>query len=350
MKTTLGLRSVITSILFTAATIPAFAQTTATTDPVGFITLALNGSGASGLTFSSLGLTRPVSYQGSAETVGVNTLTDNEATWTDNQFNGVAGSFFVEITSGAGAGQMYDITATSDASNSVTLSQNLSASVTAGATFKIRPHWTISSVFGGANEAGLTGGNSSTADQILVFNGTGYDTYYYSTGGLVGTGWRRVGSVPGSANQANVVLFPEDGLIVKRNGAAALNVVLMGAVKTGQTSVAVIPGINVVANVYASGQTLSSSSLYTGNSTTGLASGTSSTADQVLIWNTGTSGYDTFYYSSGGLVGTGWRKVGSVPGNADQSTVALPVAGSLIINRRNATPFNWVAPQHPASL
>ena len=330
--------------------VPAFAQTTATTDPVGFITLALGGTTTSGLTFSSLGLTRNVSYQGSAETLGVNSLTDNEATWTDNQFNGAAGAFFVEITSGPGAGQMYDITATAAGSKTITLSQNLVAGIVAPVSFKVRQHWTLASVFGAANEGGLTGGTSGTADQVLVYNGTGYDTFYYSNGGLVGAGWRKIGSSPANLSQANTVLYPEDGLLVKRLGTTATNVVLMGSVKIGQTSIAVSAGINIVSNVYASGQTLASSGLYTGSATTGLAPGTAGAADQLLIWNQATSGYDTFYYSSGGLVGAGWRKVGSSPANADQSAVALPVASSLIINRKNVTAFNWVAPQHPATL
>ncbi len=350
MKITHELKKVALAATIALIAVPAFAQTTATTDPVGFITLALSGSSNSGLTFSSLGLTRTVSYQGSAETISANSLTDNEATWADGQFNGVSGAFYVEITSGPGAGQMYDISATTAASKTITLSQNLVAGVAAPVSFKVRQHWTLASVFGAANEGGLTGGTSTTGDQILIYNGAGYDTFYYSTGGLVGVGWRRIGSAPANQNQAATVLYPEDGLVVKRNGSTAANVVLMGSVKTGQTSIAVNVGINIVANVFASGQTLASSLLYTGSSTTGLASGSSSTADQVLLWNSSTSSYDTFYYSSGGLVGTGWRRVGSVPANQDQSGVALPVAASLIVNRKNATAFNWVAPQHPASL
>jgi uncharacterized protein (TIGR02597 family) len=245
---------------------------------------------------------------------------------------------------------MYDIVSTTAATKTLGLAQNLGAAITAPVSFKVRQHWTFAAVFGAANEGGLTGGTSTTADQVLVYNGVGYDTYYYSTGGLVGIGWRRVGSSPANTSQANTVLYPEDGVIVKRNGATAANVVVMGSVKTGSSSFAIVSGINIVSNIYAAGQTLASSSLYTGSATTGLAAGSSSTADQVLVWNQATSGYDTYYYSSGGLVGTGWRKIGSSPANADQSAVVIPSASSLIINRKNASAFNWVSPQHPAAL
>src|SRR5687768_8867147 len=141
------------SIAFAAPSL--LAQTTATTDPVGFITLNVAGTGGAGgssLSFRGLSLTRPVEYQGSAESVSTNSVTDNEAAWTDNQFNGANGAYFLEITSGPGAGSTYDITATTAATKTVTLAQNLGAGIAAPVVFKIRKHWTIAAVFGAANE------------------------------------------------------------------------------------------------------------------------------------------------------------------------------------------------------
>ena len=259
------------------ATTSANAQTTATTDPVGFITLNVLGTGGVGsnkISYQGLGLTRPVEYQGSAETVGASSLTDNEATWTDGQFNAGAEKYFVELTSGAGAGTTYDIATTTAATKTITTVQPLAGAAN-GNTFKIRKHHTPASTFGPANEAGLGGGSSTTADQILVWNGTGYDIYFYSTGGLTGVGWRKAGS--GASNFANAILYPEDGLVVKRLQNANVPVILMGAVKTGQTSIPVGVGINIFGNVYAAPMTLADSGLYTGNNTTGLNGGSSST-------------------------------------------------------------------------
>lgn len=322
------------------------AQVQTTTDPVGFITLDVAGTGGatpSQLSFRGLGLTRPIEYQGSAETVQANTLTDNEATWADNQFNG-AGAFFVEITSGPAAGTTYDITATAGgASKTITVAGTLPTG--ANATFKVRKHWTIGTVFGPNNEGGLQGGTESTADRILVYNGNGYDAYFYSTGGLPGIGWRKAGDVT-NADKTNTVLLPDEGLIVQRQQSAPTKVVLMGAVKTLQTSSAVIQGLNFIGNVYAAPMTLGSSGLYTGNASTGIAAGTASTADQILIYNGST--YDTYFYSNGGLPGTGWRKVSGA--DSPQADTQLPVGSSVIIKRRNPTAFYWVAPQHPANL
>jgi uncharacterized protein (TIGR02597 family) len=320
---------------------------TATTDPVGFITLNIAGTGGTAqtaLSLAGLGLTRSVEYQGSAEAVGTNTLVDNEATWTDNQFNGANGTYFVEVTSGAAAGTTYDISGTTAATKAITTAQNLAGGVAAGASFKIRKHWTIASVFGAANEGGLQGGSSSSADQVLLYNGTGYDTYFYSTGGLTGVGWRKNGA--GATDQGATVIYPDDGIITIRKQSALAKVVVMGAVKTGQTSSPVQPGLNLLGNVYAANMTLADSGLYTGNAATGVAPGSSSTADQVLLFN-GTS-YDTYFYSNGGLTGTGWRKNGS--GATDFGSQSIPVGTALIIQRKNAAGFNWVAPQHPATL
>src|SRR5881397_2267644 len=72
------------------------AQAQVVTPPSGFITLTIRGTGgatSSRLSFLGLSMTRPVEYQGYVEAVsapaaGATLLTDNDANWTDNQFNG----------------------------------------------------------------------------------------------------------------------------------------------------------------------------------------------------------------------------------------------------------------------
>lgn len=318
-------------------------QLTATTDPVGFITLDIVGNNGTngGLSFLGLGMRRPVEYQGSAETVGANTLTDNQATWTNNQFNGAGNAYYVEIASGSAAGTTYDITGTAAATKTITLAQNLASGVTGGVSFKIRRHWTIASVFGPNNESGLQGGDGSSADQILIFDGAVYNIFYYQTVGF-GTGWRNAASP--AADAGGTVIYPEEGLILKRQQPATVSTSLMGAVKTGQSSIPLFSGLNIVANLYAAPMTLASSDLYTGNPATGLAAGDGSTADQVLIYN-GAS-YDIYYFQTVGF-GTGWRNAAS-PVN-DAGATQIPVGSSIVI-KRNGVAFNWIAPQHPSSF
>ena len=216
-----------------------------------------------------------------------------------------------------------------------------------GVTFKVRKHWTLSSIFGtDAASLSIAGGSATTADQVLLWNGTGYDTYYFQTTGIGGVGWRKSGAP--TVDQATLKVFPEEGVTIKRKQQTAANVVLMGAVKLGPTSVAVDNGISVIGNVYASGMTLASSGLHDANDdpAKGVAGGSATSADQVLIWN-GT-GYDTYYFQTSGIGGVGWRKSGAP--TVDASTTPVSVGSAVTIKRKFATGFNWVIPQHPATL
>jgi len=338
MKYSTQLLSCITAAV--AASSPAFAQE-AKTDPVGFITLGVaQGNGGQQLSFKGLGLTQPVEYQGSAEAVGANTLTDNDSAWTDDQFNGAAGAYYVEIVAnangnGAGVGTTYDIADTNGPATApvktITLSQNLGAGISNGAVFKVRKHWTIASVFGATNQYGLAAGEEATADHVRIFNGTGYDSYYYNNG------WRKVGA--GNADQANTKIMPDEGMIIARSAASPVNVVLLGAVKTGATSFPIFQGLNIVSNPYAAPLKLKDSGLYNPDPTKGVAGGTASTADEVLIYNGST--YDSYFYSTSGLAGTGWRKAGA--GSADQQNVEIPVGGAFLVVRQAGADFNWVS-------
>ncbi|MDB6004234.1 MAG: N-formylglutamate amidohydrolase [Prosthecobacter sp.] len=331
-------------------------QAQVTTDPVGFVTINVTGNAGSGqpvYTFATLGMYNSVSYQSTTTSVGgSSTLVDASATWADNAYNGAGGqiSYYVEISSGPGAGTTYDITGTTAASKSLTLGQPLAASITTGASYRIRPHWTLATVFGATNQNGLAGGNSSGADQILIFSNAtqGYTTYYYQTSGFGGVGWRKSGAPTVDASAS--VIYPDDGFIIVRKQSADVALTIAGAVKTGQSSIPVPAGYNLLGNVYATSMTFASSGLYTGDSATGVAGGNSTSADQVLIWNPAVTGYDTYYYQTSGFGGTGWRKSGAP--TVDAGTASIPTGAALFVNRRasTGTGFDWVAPQHPASF
>jgi uncharacterized protein (TIGR02597 family) len=300
-----------------------------------------------------LGLTQAVEYQGNAETTGVKTLTDNEATWTEGQFNS---GYYVEIVSNPGGnasvvGTTYDVEATYSATptganpaKTLVLVQNLANGVSPGAVFKVRKHWTIASVFGVNNSSGLAGGTADTADQILVLNQQtkAYDTYYYQTS-AAGTGWRSTASATNDAS--GTVLYSDEGIIINRKQQSPVSIVLTGAVKMGQTSVPVLTGTNVIGNVYAANMTLATSGLYTGDAATGLKGGGGSSADRVLVWN-GT-GYDVFFYQTAEVGSPGWRSGGDRVNDAGNTPIPL---GSSFIIKRDGTPFDWKAPQHPTSL
>ncbi len=65
--------------------------------------------------------------------------------------------------------------------------------------------------------AGLQGAAvSEQADLVLLWNGSGYDAYFHSTGGPLDSGWRKVGA--GGVDQAGVAL-PDGAFVILRRGA-----------------------------------------------------------------------------------------------------------------------------------
>jgi uncharacterized protein (TIGR02597 family) len=353
MKLTTHLLPVLCALLTLPAA--AFAQTSsATTDPVGFVTLNINGTGGnapSALTFLGLSMTRPVAFEGTVSTVSGTTIVCTGATWADGAFNGTNGPYFVEVTSGPLAGMMTDIVNTVAATQSLVLISPISG-LTGGETIKVRPHWTLPAVFGATNSAGLGGsGSVAGADEILVYDpvGQAYQTYYYKTTTyLGGAGWR----TSANADASQVPLYIDEGILIVRKQPAPLSVVLTGAVKTGPTLIPISQGLNFVSNVYpAAGPslgTLGASQLFTGSATTGLAgSGSPAAADLVQFYSFNSaapsqSTYTTYYYKTTTyLGGAGWRD----SANDNATSVALPIGQCLIINRQATGGFLWQIPQ-----
>lgn len=78
-----------------------------------------------------------------------------------------------------------------------------------------------SGLYTGSAATGLVGGDSSTADQVQIWNGASFDIYYYQTVGAGGTGWRRVGAP--SVDAGNTVIAENSSLIIKRRNNGAFN-------------------------------------------------------------------------------------------------------------------------------
>ena len=345
----------LTFTLILSALLGTAAQAQVTTTPVGFLSMQIagnTGSGQPAYTFASLGLTNPVTFQSTITSVTTNTIGDTSASWADNAYNsttsGVPPTYYIEILSGAASGTILDVVSTAGTAQTLTLATNSaslpSLGVTTGTSYSIRQHWTIASVFGTST---LQGGSSTTADQVQLFRNGNYISYYYQSGtsrGLQNT-WVQSG-VPNS-DAGNTVIYPDDGILIARSQSSGVSIVLTGSVKTGQTSIPVESGYTLLGNVYAAGMTLSTSNLFTGNTATGVAGGSSTTADQVMFWNG--SNFVSYYYQSGTARGiqNAWVQAG-VP-NTDAGSTSIP-AGAALFVLRNGSPFYWVAPQFPPSF
>ncbi len=348
----------LAALLLPVAVQPTFAQTTATTTPVGFVTMSIAGNGGSGqpaYTFASLGVVNPIVWQSTITSVGTTTITDSSATWANNAYNsttaGAPPTHFMEILSGSAAGTRFDIVTTaaanSPANPTLTLATaSLSAAgVTVGMSYAIRPHWTIANAFGTGASLALTGGTSLTADQVQLFRSGGYLSYYYQTSGRgLQNAWVQNGNA--TVDASATVIYPDDGIVIARNQTAGVNVVLSGAVKTGQTSIPVQTGYSLLGNVYSAGMTLGTSNLFTNDPATGMAGGSSISADQVMFWN-GTGFVSYYWQTSGRGLQNTWVQNGNA--TVDASTTPIPVGTALFI-QRFGVPFQWIAPQFPATF
>ncbi len=338
-------RSAIFALAIASATVtvtPPASAVDVYTDPVGFISHTIVGTnGISGPAYSLLGLgmTQLVTNRGVITATAGTKLTVNNTLPAAGFNSGANGPlYFIEVTSGATAGVNEDIV--SNDTTSVFTATDVSSLMPATSTYKIYPHWTIAKVFGPANEAGL-----NTADQILIQNPLtqAFTTYFFSTGGKAGVGWRNPGT--GADDKATVPLYIDQGVLLKRALANTITNKLVGAVKlgagavsNGNTLVPIVPLKNLVGNVYAtSSMTLSNSNLYTGNSATGLTS-----TDQVLIHNDQTGVFTTYFWSTGGKAGVGWRTAAG--GATEQGTTPIPIGASVLIQLAPGNPgFNWNA-------
>lgn len=311
------------------------AQQTVTTPPVGFITLNIEGDG---FTLLGLGLFNAVDHQGvvAGATSGNDqtVITDDNASFTADQY---ATGYFIEILSGENAGIMVDIAGNTE--TTVTLAQDISGLLPVDTSYAIRKHHTIGSVFGDTNAAGLGGAaTGASADELLIFNPVSQTstTYFYNS---IFNRWVNAANIVGNAN--GEILYPDQGLIIKRKVADPVSFKLLGSVKVGATALSIENGFNIVPNVYPVDVTLIETGFYTGDPTTGLqAAPTGASADELQVFDAATQTSATYFYNS---IFNRWVNAANIAGNANDTVIASGVA--VIINRKGGVPFNWTIAQ-----
>lgn len=342
----------------------SFSQTETTTEPVGIIDLTVLGGGSAAsprLTLISPTLTQPVSWQGAIAAVsttgGHTTITVSGVQWTNNQFNGTNGRYYVEIVSTAtpaNSGVLGAITATAaDTTNSsITTFENLSGLCAINDTIRIRKEVTIADVFGTNNTAGLlTWDDPAFADEVLVYDGASSASYFYykvsPTGSNPSDGWydSAFSLQPGQA--AKVVIGPHQGLVVKRKASGPLTIPFSGAVKTGNTIFPVVTGLNVLGTASAKGFTLGNSGLYTGDINTGLKpSDDPAFADEVTVYTAnGQTSY--FYYKvspTENNASDGWYDSGFSLASGVAANIVIAPGTAFVVNRKGGVSFNWALP------
>lgn len=334
----------------------ASAQTTAKTDPVGYMTIPIPGTGGGGgskLQISNQGLlpNGPAAAGGGVSvSFSGTTMTDTNATFTPSAFvTGSPLSHLLEITS---AGSLEGVMSwiTSNNATQIVTSDNLSAAG-AGASYRVWKAYTMATLFGNPPASSVLGGGESaaTADSVQILDPltNSYTNFFFKNAGKGGTGWQS--SNLAITTPANYAIDPNDGLVILRKLSADGALVVNGAVKKGKTNVRVEGNgtttvLNIIANQIPVDQlTLGTSGLFTNDPATGLKGGESAaTADTLLIFNAATNAYTTFFFKNAGKGGTGWQS--SDPAILSPSTYPLPSTGGLLIQRKAGVPFNWKVP------
>ena len=217
---------------------------------------------------------------------------------------------YIEFTDGSGEGQRFNIA--SGGVNSFILdlasahnTTNVLPSNLAASHFVVRRHDTLGSVY--VNGEWDKASSPGSADQVLLYTGTGYDTYY----NLFTNFWVKQGA--GFSSQNPLIIAPGTGMMVVHANPTDLNELLsLGElryndfrrpVKLGTT------GLNFMALGYPFDASPASLDMTTGNGF--IASSTVGSASQTLNWIADTTinavGWTSNFYHSDG----NWRTQGT---------------------------------------
>lgn len=322
-KPSLVMKPIIPFALLGALFAVGAANAQSSTTPVGYETLPVN----SGFNFVSPRLHQSVVASGSFETVTATSATDTGVDFTAVLgASGASGTYILEIKDAAGVIQEVS-TWSGDTINAADLS-----GITAPVNYSIRKSSTLASVFGATNAAGLAagGGGSAGADQIWLWNGTGWSKYYYDNfapPSFSTPAWVNADTAT-PVDPATVNLVYADSFAIV--SASGNDVTVTGEVKTTQTEVTLASGFNFVGSVAPAGATLSTTFGATNSAGLAAGGGGSAGADQIWLWNG--AGWDKYYYDNfapPSFSSPAWVNA-STATPVDPATVSMPSGYAIV--------------------
>jgi hypothetical protein len=291
----------------------------ATTGVVGYNTWDIDP----GFNFVGVTLHENPLASGTLESATANSVTDDDV---DLGALIASGTYILEIEDGSGIIQ--EITA-AGAGTSITTPSDLSG-LGFPVAYTLRQASTVALVFGPANESGLAAGSfgAAGADVIKLWNGGGFDDYYYDNfapPGFASGGWVNLNTAT-AADATALNLIYADSFVI--SSASGNDVVVTGDLKSGATEVNKITGFNFVGAVAPVGASLATA--YGVANTGGLAAGSfgAAGADVIWIWNGG--GFNKYYYDNfapPGFASGGWVNLDTSTA-ADSTTVLLDSSAS----------------------
>ena len=334
MNITQGLKKFALTTTIALLAVPAFAQTTATTVPVGFITVSIQAANPPSVPEQSAAFAVPLynsaDFQGAVASVTATTINFSGTPLTAGQFDqpaAVATPRAVRVKTAANpasVGLLFLVSLNTANQVTVTNAPNLTAILAANDTVEIVRVNTFGSVFGTTTPILYPNSNLTLADNVYILSkNLGADlwqNYYHN-----GTNWRRSGS---GANQNNAIIYPDEGVFIIHRGTSAVSLTVMGTVpSTAEQTDLFGAGSTFLANRFPSDLQLQNSGIHT--SAGWVNNSDINAADKVYIWNTGLQSWQTFYHN-----GTNWRRSGS---GANQNTTLIGSGTGVVISRSAAT-------------
>src|SRR5438105_1061985 len=230
------------------------AQTSVTTDPVGFTTTSCLGNSD---TYLGIPFTRPPEFTGTVQSANADTLTINGTPgWAANQFVYAAGTqpkhYYIVIGNGAASnpkeGHIYPVLSNGASTLTVDTAFDNLTGVAASAKVTLIPYWTPATIFR-SSDAGVSF-TSTTSPPIykteLVIPNTwsgGINLapaaiYFFINNGS-NVGWRLEGN--NSTDHGDDPLLPDSYLIVRNsNGAPTLPLTATGSVLMSKLAVPIL--------------------------------------------------------------------------------------------------------------
>lgn len=346
--------------------LPAVAQTSVVSDPVGFLTTSCLGNSD---TFVSIPFTRPPEFAGAIQSVAGSIITvTGTPGWSGNQFVYAAGPqpkhYYALIGSGGASnpkeGHTYFVSA--NGSNTLTVSatgDNLTG-ITANTQVLLIPYWTPATVFPASDaNASFTPTTSSAAyqTQVLVpnYSASGinlpYLPAYFFSNNVDGTssnvGWRIAGD--NTTDHGDDPLLPDGYFVVRNiNGAPTLPLKSLGAVLTKKVAVPLVTSAgqeqdNAVSMIRpvdvalkATGLIHLDGSFISTAPQLVLKSEDSLHKDTLLVFNNSIIAIDkqpsaVYYYLTDRSTEAGWKQVGD--GFTDHSNDVIPAGSGIVIRK-----------------
>ena len=353
------LRFSLIASLASSFALPSAIANTATTDPVGFVTVGITaGTGTTKRnTLFSVPLmeTEAITGQVAGVITGItaNSISNANAGWTPGALSQPATPYLIQITSGAAEGRLFLIASSANTGGAIAGTPNTATTVTISSadtaqvdltslgidagtdTYKIYACDTLSSFFRTPALSGIQGGTSAaTADTVLVVVNGSASTYFYST---TANRWARV--FTGSPDASNVPLLPYYGVQYSRLANTPLSFVVTGGVPTEPRKVAVRnSGTTLISQFWPTESTLQSS----GISSVVTSGASAAVADTVVLTSNGAA--STYFFD-----GTNWRRV--FTGSPISNTVPIPIGATVqIVRKGSASGFTLLSQNVPYSL